>query len=84
MNAKNTIEAVVKYQNGRHFAVNANGQWAITTEDNLKFSLQDSLTIVIAVPNPEDQFCQVEYVVSETEVFNRQFEEWEGDSKDNE
>ena len=84
MNVENTIEAIVRYQNRRLFVVTQSGQlWAITDEDKNQFSLVDGLTVVIAQPEMIDQFCQVRYVVPQSEVFNRQFEEWQGDSKDN-
>lgn len=75
-----TIEATVRYQNNRYFAVIPQGQWQIEEEAVRQFAVADGETIVIEEPNPQDQFCKFQYVVPQADIFNRQFEEWKGDS----
>jgi len=87
MNVKQTFEATVSYNNHnkRHYAhiESDRSTWAITPEDEQLFGINDSLTVVVSIPHNQDQFCKVEYVVPAADVFNRQFEEWKGDGKDN-
>lgn len=82
MNVKNTFEATVRYQNNRYFAVSDRGNWQIPEEAIHQFSIAGEETIVISA-DLQDQFCRFHYVVPAADVFNRQFEEWKGDSKDN-